>query len=688
MRHISAIAAAAALITLTGTARAGGTRFWEVRTASEFSEGKLDGAIVGSKGHVAAGWSTKRHELKVDAVWSLLADGRGGALIGTGYKGEIHKISGDEVKRIAETGEPAVTVMRRSPDGVLVGTIPSGKIFILGDDGTLADYLTLDAEYIWDIAVAPDGTIYVATGPKGKLFRIVNKKPELWLKSDEQNLLSLALTPGGALYAGSGEKGLLYRVTGKDSAVVVYDFDENEVRSIAVGDDYLLLAANAAKSKGGTTKAATDTKPAAGDSKKNGTPPPSKEPMDCAVYKLATDGNIEPLFASKGEFIWNLSLIAGGQFLVATGDKGRIYRGSIPAQQRDPVIEGESADVLFDLKEGQALALAAEFGELMFVGTGNGGAIYTVSPKSPGKGEYISKVLDAKHVASWGRAEWKSSGTVTIETRSGATAEPDDAWNKWQAIPKDTGTVTSPRARYLQFRATVSARDAMLREMRIAYLPDNQRPKIEKVEVIPVTKGKEKSPKTSPTSPILPTHATALTIKWTASDPDGDELASKLTYRLTTEKDDAFRPMNEGKPVAGDKFAWETLGLPDGRYIVRVTTSDERDNPAPRSRSAARDSDPILVDHTPPKIENIVVANGEVRGTATDAASIVAHLSWLLDGGKPKLLPVRDGLLDSHEEEFLFPLPKGLAPGTHSLAVQCADKAGNLTVVRVEFKTQ
>ena len=688
MRHISAVAAAAALVALPTAARAGGTRFWEVRTAAQFSEGKLDGAIVGSRGRISAGWSTKRHELEVDAVWCLLPDGRGGALIGTGSKGEIHKIDGEEITKVAETGETAVTVMRRSPDGVLVGTMPSGKIYVLGDDGKLSEYLALEAEYIWDIIVAPDGTLYVATGPKGKLFRITNKTPELWFESDEQNLLSLALTPGGTLYVGSGEKGLLYRVTGKDEAVVVYDFDENEVRSISVSDDCLLLAANAAKSKGGSSKPAADAKNQKPEDKKNGTPPPSKEPMDCAVYKLAADGNIEPLFASKGEFIWNLSLIGKDRFLVATGDKGRIYRGTVPAQQRDPVIEGESADVVFDLKEGQALALAVEFGELMFMGTGNGGAVYTVSPKSPGKGLYTSKVLDAKHVATWGRAKWKSAGDVKIETRSGATAEPNDAWHEWRPVSAEAGSIASPRARYLQFRVDVSARESSLREMRIAYLPDNQRPQIASVEEAEIKKSKGKSPKKNPASPPLPTHATMKNIKWKAKDPDGDTLVFRLAYRLSSENDDEFGPMNEGDPVAGDKFAWETRGLPDGRYVIRLTASDERDNPAPRNRSAARDTDPILVDHTPPEVRDVVVANGKVRGSATDAASHIAHLSWLLDGGEAALLSTRDGLLDARTEEFEFPLPEGLAGGTHSLAIQCADEAGNLSVVRVEFKTR
>jgi hypothetical protein len=684
VKHASAVAAVLCL-TFAASAHAGGTRFWELNTSAQFSEGKLEGAIVGSRGEVTAGCATTRRATKVDAIWCLLADGRGGVLAGTGSKGQILKLAGGEVTEFASTGQTAVTVMRRAADGIVVGSIPEGKLLLLDDAGTVSPLVSLEARYIWDIAVSPGGTIYAATGPDGKLFRIEGGTAELWWKSDEQNLLSVALTPGGALYVGSGEKGLLYRVTGKNEAVVVYDFDESEVRSIVVGEDSLLVAANAAKSKGGTSQPAAETKEVAPAEKKDAPPPPSKEPMDCAVYRLAADGNVEPLFASKGEFIWNLAAVAGERFVVATGDRGRIYRGKLPQARDGLVVEGETSDVLFDLDEGQALALAVEFGELTYVGTGNGAAVYELSPKTAGKGLFTSKVLDAKRVASWGRLEWQARGSVTITTRSGATAEPNDTWNPWTPLNAG-GEITSPRARYLQFRADVSARDAALTEIRIAYLPDNQRPTVESFGLVVDSKAKAgKDEKRDPAELPLPAQRTELPLKWVAKDADGDTLVYRLSYKLVGEPDDSFRSLGTGDPIAGDKYEWETRGLPDGRYVVRVVASDERDNPTSHARSVARDSDPILVDHTQPVIEAVEVNDGMVAGIARDSASRIAHLSWILDGLRAQLLTSTDGLLDSMREEFAFELPKGLPRGLHTLAIRCADEAGNLTVTRMTF---
>lgn len=695
MRHsMRALVALIAPALFAPGAPAALTQVWEVRTAAQFAEGRPEGAVVTSAGEVRTGWLARRIELRAESVWCVLPDGRGGALAGTGPKGEIYRIDAEKAERIAETGQLAVTVLRQTPEGTLAGTIPEGRIYRLDEEGKLSEFLRLDAKYVWDIAVARDGAVYVATGPEGKLFRIVDGKAELWFKSKEPNLLCLAPAGAGGVYVGSGEKGLLFRVTGKDSAAVVHDFDENELRAIVERGDELVIAANSAKSKAGVTppseRAAqtSDVKAPSPAEKKDAAPPPSKEPMDCAVYRLSRDGAVEAVFSSKGEFIWALAALADGSVLAATGERGRVYRLQLPELRGAPVIEDGGADVLFDLEEGQALALGVEFGALSFVGTGNGGAVYRVSPREPGSGVYTSKVLDAKTVASWGRLEWDGSGRVRLETRSGATPEPDDAWDGWRAL--DEGSrVASGRARYLQFRATLGGPGSLLRAVRIAYAPDNQRPTVSAVEFAPAVGEGGKDAKKESAAPALPVRTTVKTVKWTAKDPDGDELVFRLFYRLADAPEEDFRPMTpRGEPVTGDKYAWETRGLPDGRYVVRVVASDERANVEGRSRAAARDSEPTLVDNTPPEIPELRVERGEITGFARDAASRIAHLSYAIDGGDARLLGSEDGLLDSREERFRFALPAGLARGLHAIVVHAADEAGNLAVARTAFRVE
>jgi hypothetical protein len=224
--------------------------------------------------------------------------------------------------------------------------------------------------------------------------------------------------------------------------------------------------------------------------------------------------------------------------------------------------------------------------------------------------------------------------------------------------------------------------------VRVAYLVDNQRPNIATVAAGEGSGGGgagQKKPKGPPAQkPGPPSHSTVVNVKWQAKDPDGDALAFRVYYRPEGEAETAWREMTK-EPVTGDAFAWETRGLPDGRYVVRVVASDDRANPEARSLAAARESDPVLVDHTPPTIADLRVAGGRVTGTARDAASRIAHLACSIDGKEWKLVAPVDGLLDGPEERFAFKLPDGLEAGPHAIAVQAADAGGNLAAARERF---
>jgi len=678
-------------------ARAAGTRIWEVRSAAALAEGELDGAVVTSRGEVRPGPRLERHEVKADAVWCMLDDPRGGVWLGTGSKGEVFRFTDDgeaKPERVAETGQAAVTVMRRDAEGnILVATIPEGKIFIIPkdgipEDGKLAEWATVPDPYIWDLAVAPGGVVWAATGPEGKLYRIEGGEVEEWYDSKEKNLLSIALGEGGDVYAGSGEKGFLYRVAEKGRARIVHDFDETEVRAIVPTAAGLLIAANSAKTKGAppSKPPAPNAKPPEG--KKVAAPPPSKTPMNCAVYRLGDDGSVETAFASKGEFIWQLASLGDGSFVAATAERGRVYRARLPepGAGREPLLLDGGADVLFDLEEGQALALVTEMGKLAYLGTGNGAAVYRVGAMGARESVYTSKAFDAKFVSTWGRVEWDSTGGVELDLRSGATAEPDETWSDWTPVDPADPTASVPRSRHAQFRARLAGGEAALRAVRVAYLVDNQRPDIASVSAGGASAGgPQKKPKgPAPTKAGPPTHSTVVNVKWQAKDPDGDALAYMVYYRAEDDPATAWREMTK-EPVTAATFAWQTCGLPDGRYIVKVVASDDRANPEARALAAARESDPVLVDHTPPVIADLQVLNGSVTGVARDAASRIEHLAYAVDGGEWKLVAPDDGLLDGPEEGFAFDLPEGLEPGPHAVAVQAADAGGNLAAARERF---
>jgi hypothetical protein len=96
-------------------------------------------------------------------------------------------------------------------------------------------------------------------------------------------------------------------------------------------------------------------------------------------------------------------------------------------------------------------------------------------------------------VASWGTLAWRATtppGTrIELHTRSGNTRTPDEAWSDWSAAYTDAdGTaITSPNARYLQWRAVLTGKGdtPVLTSVTAAYLQRNIRPEVTSITVHP-----------------------------------------------------------------------------------------------------------------------------------------------------------------------------------------------------------
>ena len=72
---------------------------------------------------------------------------------------------------------------------------------------------TSDQPVIWSVAQAPDGTLYAATGHRGRVFRIdgSGRRSLLWT-ADQPEIFALAVDPKGVLYAGTSPDGKVYRI--------------------------------------------------------------------------------------------------------------------------------------------------------------------------------------------------------------------------------------------------------------------------------------------------------------------------------------------------------------------------------------------------------------------------------------------------------------------------------------------
>lgn len=672
--RFSSIAAAAAVAFVAAGAGAVGTRTFELHKGDDFKGGDLKGVAVDSSGEVRAGFNLgNAPATDATAIWSALAQRDGSVLLGTGNEGRILSFDGATVKRVADTGALVVTSLVEGWGGtVYAGTLPDGEIWKYAN-GKAEKFVKLEStEHVWQLAFDPKTkSLFAATGPEGKLFRIDQQgKAQVYFDAPEQHLMSVAVAPDGTVYADSSDKAKLYRVTGPGRATVLYDFGRTEVRAIAVGDKGNVYAiANEIKTgsytptrRGGASAAAPATKP-------------PKTSGKGTLYRFDSEDRPEQLMDEKDDYFTSLALGDDGKPYVGTGAEGRVYT----------VNETHDEVLVADVEERQIGALLLR-GKQRLVAASDPAVVHVVRGVGGADAVWTSKVLDAGLRAHFGRMDWVASGQLELSTRSGNTSEPDDTWSAWSNPLNAAGDVASPAARFLQVRARWS-RDpnAVLSSLTIPFVTDNLRAVVTEVEAEGASSSLSTGVEASG-GPLSKKSGTTITLKWKVENPDKDELRYRLEYRLVG-TNNWYSVLDPRETLTKTTYSWETADLPEGKYRVRVSASDEISNPPDRVQRHELESAVILVDNTPPSIQDLEVTGKRIRGIVIDGVGPIARIEASVTGSD-EWVPFfpRDGVFDEQREEFDVDVT-ALVPNGHAmLSIRAYDRAGNFVVRNVTVK--
>src|SRR5439155_876414 len=272
---------------------------------------------------------------------------------------------------------------------------------------------------------------------------------------------------------------------------------------------------------------------------------------------------------------------------------------------------------------------------------------YALQDKFAAKGTVVSDVLDAKIISKWGAMTCKPAtppGTrVTLALRAGNTPEPDETWSDWSAEQDnpDSAKLTAPTAAYLQYRVTLSNDNPRVtpavRGLAFRYMTTNQAPEITSLEVPDLDAVNLENPK-------------KLKLKWTAVDPNEDE----LVYTLYVRKDGWKNWVKIAEDLEKTSFEWDTTTMPAGMYQVKLVASDRKDNPAEDALTAEKVSAPFPVAHTPPTVAvtfaGIEGEHAVIEATATDPLVRLTEASFTVNGKKWANVFPKDGLFDSKSE--------------------------------------
>jgi len=678
LRAATALTLVLAPLAVSSPARAVGTRTFVLDTLEKLSGGDLKGVAVSSDGAVRAGFTMGNAPVPdATASFSALTLADGSTLVGTSPSGKVYKVVGDAVSVFADTGALAVTSMVQAKNGtVYAATIPDGKIFKL-TQGKADVFATLaDTSHVWALVLDRAGAgLFAATGPEGKVFRVEpNGSSSVYYRSGETHLVSLAMADNGDLLAGaSGKAGNLYRITGPGRATVLATLPGEEVKGIAVSKGAIWAIGN----EYGEAPEPPKRSPAAGR-----TPPgPSTGPRPKAgkgvLYRFDAQGRPERMMKHDDTHYLALSVDEQGRAYVGTGANGRVYT----------VDDAHVVTLLADTDERQVGAVQVSGGK-GFVATSDPPVVHRILARGGADAVWTSKVLDATLRARFGTLSWHASGPLELSTRTGNTATPDGTWTPWSNPVTTSSAIASGSGRYVQVRARW-ARDpnAVLTEVTIPFVTDNVRPVV--TEVSAAAKGapaKEPATGVPASGGDVGKHESVVKVTWKVENPDSDPLRYRVAFKREgqTQWRDALKT---DEVHTKTELEWETAALPEGKYRVRVEASDESANPPDQVQKHALESETVLVDNTPPRIEDLTLAGRRLRARVVDGTSPVARVELSVDGKTEwRPLGAADGIFDTADERLDADVALLVPPGSHIVVVRAYDAAGNAVTRDVEAK--
>ncbi len=683
---------------------------WTLDSRSDFLKGDARGISVSDTGAITlAPKLTEVFKTDQQFIWSSAADTSGNIYLGTGGDGKVFKVDASgKGSLLVDLKEMNVTALAIAKNGDLfAATSPDGMVYRISANGTSEVYFEPKEKYIWSLAALPDGSLAVGTGDAGKLYKVKNagasRESSLLFDSGDTHIISLAVDAAGTLYAGSDQNGIVYRFGPGGRPYALMDSPLREIHAISIGPDgsvYALAvgdsAASAKTAESSATPAAAESKPVTIEKPNPLTAEtPAKSRYDLstarsAVYRLSRDGDAEIIWSSATVTGFSISAAGDGKSVsIGTSDKGRIYN-----------VTNEGRETLELQTNAGQISTFVRSGSGLFATSSNQGSLFRVGPETVAEGTYDSAVLDTRGMSDWGRLWWRSSGSVSVQTRSGNTQDPDETWSKWSTASSDQkGTqISSPQARYFQWKAILRAGPkAELNEVNVSFATRNTAPEVLSIQVLPTNVGLIANPPVQvdpnielsgmdlitfgiPNAAAPPRRAFqrgATSLQWTAEDRNGDKLVYDVYYKETNEAEFKLLRADIGEPF----ITIDGQSLADGQYVLKVVARDTPSNPPNLARSGERITEPVNIDNTPPTVSSSVPPqiNGDkarVTFDAADSGSYIARAEYSVNGEQWIPIHPEDGISDGPKERYTIEIPLK-SPGEYAVTIRVYDANSN-----------
>lgn len=592
-------------------------RIWIQGGYDDFSKGEIKSAVVTQSGEVVLAPQWKEVARLPGSLFLSLIEEEDHYFASTLPSGRIFKVSQDgKVEEFLKSKEVGLKLFKWQGK-LFAASFPGGNIYVVDTNSkSLSPFTTLPVDYIWDVLPKGDKLLIATGGTKGLLYSVESSgQAFLMYVAPDQHILKIEEMED-TIFLGTSPQGL------------IIPYREGETISYSTGGQSIsaLISSNGAIYAGAS--------------------PGGK------IWRIGEKG-LSEIADTKERGIYSLA-DSSGYLLIGTGRRGRIYLLDPTYPDRwGFAFEGDSSNITGFVKTSRGIVA---------LGSNPPTILLSTTSFAP-EGIFTSSVFDGGITCDWGRliadAEVPPACKLEVETRSGDSPIPGDGWSAWTPLGID-GQIICPPARYIQYRAKLSTSDPsltpVLRRVTIYLLPQNLPPTL-----------KVNSPSWGDTL------SGSAEIRWSASDPNGDNIIATL-YISENGKD--WEKL--GEMMGKNQHKFDTKSRKDGRYLLKVSISDAGSNPPERALSVEKTIG-VLIDNTPPRItvlkKEAKFVEGKIylSGIAEDALSPIAEVTYSIGG-----------------DVFYYANPlKGMFATTYepfSLVAELPQKDLNLLTIKIKAK--
>jgi sugar lactone lactonase YvrE len=612
---------------------------------------------------------------------SALVIGRGGELFaGTSPDGKVYRIAADGKAEVYfDPKEKYIWSLAALPDGLAVATGDGGRIYKVRSAGAMRDASLLfdtSETHVISLTVDRSGNLYAGTDPNGLVMRFgPDGKPFGMLDSPLREIHELAIGPDGSLYVlALGESVSTPKPDAVKEPTVIkpvtverpglpgneppsksrYDLKDARsalYRALPDGSVDLLWASS-------TVTAFSIYAHQTGRGVLLGTSDKGR------IYDITNEGRETLVLQSDAGQISTIK--TDGRSLIATASNpGSFYRVG-PAT----TAEGSYESPVLDAKA------TATWGRIWWRSSGD----VMIQTRS-GNTEKTDET-------------WSPWSAGLVDQKGAQVTSPKARYIQWRAVLKPSRpaveAATADQTSLSEVNLAFAARNLAPEVLSINVLPTNVGlianppvqidPNIELSGMEPATFG-------IPVTAVPPRRAYqrgATSLQWTAEDRNGDRLVYDVYYR---EIGSVQYTLLRGD-LTDNFLAIDGQSLADGRYVFRVVARDTPSNPIAISLSGDRFTEPVDIDNTPPTVTHagppqIAGDKARVVFDALEMSSYLTRAEYSVNGGDWRAVYADDGISDSPRErysvEILLP-----SQGEYAVTLRVYDinaNSGNARVV-------